>query len=127
MLLPIMLSACAASDDSKPITFTDDRGVSSQPFPKNYRAEVLAFLKTYLNNPVGVRDAVLAEAGRARRRRAAALCLSPFSPRAGRTAATASRVNAPSFLSMAASTASSKTPSSPVREWRTRHSRNWRK
>ncbi|KRR04813.1 hypothetical protein CQ12_21185 [Bradyrhizobium jicamae] len=61
MLLPIALSACAASDESKPITFTDDRGVSSQPFPKNYRAEVLAFLKTYLNNPVGVRDAAIAE------------------------------------------------------------------
>ena len=61
MLLPIMLSACAAVDDSKPITFTDDRGVSSQPFPKNYRTEVLSFLKTYLNDPVGVRDAVMAE------------------------------------------------------------------
>ena len=61
MLLPIMLAACAASDDGKPITFTDDRGVSSQPFPKNYRTEVLAFLRTYLNNPVGVRDAVMAE------------------------------------------------------------------
>jgi hypothetical protein len=61
MLLPIMLSACAAVDDSKPITFTDDRGVSSQPFPKNYRTEVLAFLKTYLNDPAGVRDAVMAE------------------------------------------------------------------
>lgn len=61
VLLPAVLSACAAVDDSKPITFTDDRGVSSQPFPKNYRAEVLAFLRTYLNNPVGVRDAVLAE------------------------------------------------------------------
>jgi hypothetical protein len=61
MLLPIMLSACAAGDDGKPITFTDDRGVSSQPFPKNYRTEVLAFLKTYLNDPVGVRGAVMAE------------------------------------------------------------------
>ena len=61
MLLPIMLSACSAVDDSKPITFTDDRGVSSQPFPKNYRTEVLAFMKTYLNNPVGVRDAVMAD------------------------------------------------------------------
>ena len=61
MLLPVMLSACAAVDDSKPITFTDDRGVSSQPFPKNYRTEVLAFMKTYLNNPVGVRDAVMAD------------------------------------------------------------------
>ena len=61
MLLSVMLSACAAVDDSKPITFTDDRGVSSQPFPKNYRTEVLAFLKTYLNDPVGVRGAVMAE------------------------------------------------------------------
>ena len=61
MLLPIALSACAASDDSKPITFTEDRGVSNQPFPNNYRAELLAFLRTYLNNPVGVRDAGMAE------------------------------------------------------------------
>jgi len=61
MLLPVMLSACSAVDDSKPITFTDDRGVSSQPFPKNYRTEVLAFMKTYLNNPVGVRDAFMAD------------------------------------------------------------------
>jgi hypothetical protein len=61
LLLPAVLSACAAVDDSKPITFTEDRGVSGQPFPKNYRAEVLSFLKTYLNNPVGVRDAMLAE------------------------------------------------------------------
>ncbi|MEH2502360.1 hypothetical protein V1290_001171 [Bradyrhizobium sp. AZCC 1578] len=61
ILLPLALSACAASDESRPITFTDDRGVSSQPFPKNYRTEVLAFLKTYLNDPVGVRGAVMAE------------------------------------------------------------------
>jgi hypothetical protein len=61
LLLPIALSACAASDESKPITFTDDRGVSNQPYPNSYRAEVLALLKTYLNNPVGVRDAVMAE------------------------------------------------------------------
>jgi len=59
--LPILLAACAASEESRSITYTDDRGVASQPFPKNYRGEVLAFLKTYLNNPVGVRDAGLAE------------------------------------------------------------------
>jgi hypothetical protein len=61
VLLPAMLSACAAVDETKPITFTEDRGVSSQPFPKNYRTEVQSFLRTYLNNPVGVRDAVMAE------------------------------------------------------------------
>jgi hypothetical protein len=61
LLLPIALSACAGSDDGKSITYTDDRGVSDQPFPKNYRAEVLAFMRTYLNNPAGVHDAVMAE------------------------------------------------------------------
>jgi hypothetical protein len=61
LLLPIALAACASSDESKSITFTDDRGVSNQPFPNAYRAEILAFMKTYLNNPVGVRDAAMAE------------------------------------------------------------------
>ena len=61
MLLPIALAACASSDESKSITFTDDRGVANQPFPSNYRAEILAFMKTYLNNPVGVRDAAMAD------------------------------------------------------------------
>lgn len=60
-MLPIVLAACAASDDTKPITFTDDRGVSSQPFPENYRSELSAFLRTYLNNPVGIREPVIAE------------------------------------------------------------------
>ena len=61
LLLPIALSACAASDEGKPITYTDDRGVANQPYPNSYRTEMLAFMKTYLNNPVGVRDAVMAE------------------------------------------------------------------
>lgn len=61
ILLPILLAGCAASEESRSITYTDDRGVSSQPFPRNHRSEVLAFLKTYLNNPVGVRDAAMAE------------------------------------------------------------------
>src|SRR6478736_3652000 len=61
LLLPIVLAACAGSDDGRSITYTDDRGVSNQPYPNNYRAEVLAFMKTYLNNPVGVHDAAMAE------------------------------------------------------------------
>jgi hypothetical protein len=61
LLLPVAVAACASSDDGKSITFTDDRGVSDQPYPKNYRTEVVAFMHTYLNNPVGVHDAVLAE------------------------------------------------------------------
>lgn len=61
LLLPMVLAACAGSDDGKSITYTDDRGVSNQPYPNNYRAEILAFMKTYLNNPAGVRDAAMAE------------------------------------------------------------------
>ena len=62
LLLPFLLSACLSSgEESRSISFTDDRGYSSQPYPNNYRNEVLAFLRTYLNNPVGVRDAAMAE------------------------------------------------------------------
>jgi hypothetical protein len=61
LLLPVALAACAGGDEVRSITYTDDRGVANQPFPNNYRPELLAFMKTYLNNPVGVRDAALAE------------------------------------------------------------------
>ena len=62
VLLPISLSAClTAGEESKSISFTDDRGYSNQPYPNNYKGEILAFMRTYLNNPVGVRDALMAE------------------------------------------------------------------
>jgi len=61
LLLPIALAACAGSDDSRSISFTDDRGVGNQPYPNNYRSEILAFMKTYLNNPAGVHDALMAD------------------------------------------------------------------
>ncbi|MBR1246112.1 hypothetical protein JQ609_04095 [Bradyrhizobium sp. AUGA SZCCT0169] len=61
VLLPIVLAACAGSDEVRSITYTDDRGVSNQPFPNNYKSEILLFMRTYLNNPVGVRNAVMAE------------------------------------------------------------------
>jgi hypothetical protein len=61
MLLPLVLGACMTSEDSRSISFTDDRGVSNQPYPSNYRGEIVAFMKTYLNNPVGVHDAEMAE------------------------------------------------------------------
>jgi hypothetical protein len=62
LLLPIVLVACAGGDDAaRSISYTNDRGVANQPYPNNYRTELLAFMKTYLNNPVGVHDAVMAE------------------------------------------------------------------
>ena len=65
LMLPIALSACAGGfvggDDGKTMTYTADRNGTNQPFPTNYRAELLAFMKTYLNNPAGVHEAVVAE------------------------------------------------------------------
>nr|WP_245283501.1 hypothetical protein [Bradyrhizobium sp. URHD0069] len=60
-MLPIALAACAGNNDGGSISYTDDRGVANQPYPDNYRAEILAFMKTYLNDPRGIRDAAMAE------------------------------------------------------------------
>jgi hypothetical protein len=60
LLLPLALAACAG-DGQNSITYTDDRGVANQPYPTNYRPELLAFMRTYLNNPVGVKEAAMAE------------------------------------------------------------------
>jgi hypothetical protein len=57
LLLPVALAACA---DGRSFSLFGDRDMP-QSFPENYRPELLAFMKTYLNNPVGVRDAALGE------------------------------------------------------------------
>lgn len=51
------LSGCITSDDAG----TPDGGDAVQPFPANYRSEIPAFVRSYLNNPVGLRDAAMAE------------------------------------------------------------------
>ena len=61
LLLPMALAACAGSDDSRETVVNIDSGTANQPFPDNYRPELLAFMRTYLNNPVGVHDASMAE------------------------------------------------------------------
>jgi hypothetical protein len=60
LMLPFILNACAGEGPGS-VTYTDDRGTVSQPWPANYRPELLAFMKTYLNNPLGVKEAMLAE------------------------------------------------------------------
>jgi hypothetical protein len=61
LLLPIALAACAGSEEGREAAFNIDSGGANQPFPENHRAELLSFMKTYLNNPVGVHDAAVAE------------------------------------------------------------------
>ena len=63
LLLPIALAACAGSDDGSSISYTSDRNGTNQPLPTNYRLQLLAFMRTYLNDPVGVHDAMMAEPG----------------------------------------------------------------
>jgi hypothetical protein len=60
VLLPIALAGCLDSDDSRTTSFMDN-GSASQRYPDHYRPELLAFMRTYLNNPVGVRNAEMAE------------------------------------------------------------------
>ena len=62
-LLPLVLSACLSTggEQSNSISFTDDRGYTDQPYPRNYKGEILAFMRTYLNNPAGVREAAMAD------------------------------------------------------------------
>ena len=60
LLLPLTLAACLDSDESRSTSFVESAS-PDQPFPANYKPEMLAFFKTYLNNPVGVREAVIAE------------------------------------------------------------------
>ena len=61
LVLPVALAACAGGDEGGSVAYNDDRGLASQPYPDNYRAELLAFMKTYLNDPRGVHDAAMAE------------------------------------------------------------------
>lgn len=61
LLLPIALAACAGGEDREAALNIDSGGGGNQPYPDNYRTELLAFMKTYLNNPVGVHDAAMAE------------------------------------------------------------------
>ena len=56
-----MLAACAGGEDREAAFNIDNGSGANQPFPTNYRTELLAFMRTYLNNPVGVHDAVMAE------------------------------------------------------------------
>ncbi len=60
ILLPLTLAACLESEDTRPTSFMEDGG-ANQPYPADYRSEALAFLRTYLNDPVGVHDAAMAE------------------------------------------------------------------
>jgi hypothetical protein len=61
LLLGSALAACAGGEDRDAVFNIDSGGNANQPFPDNYRPELLAFMRTYLNNPVGVHGAGMAD------------------------------------------------------------------
>jgi hypothetical protein len=59
-LLGVALAACASGerDYSSPET---KGGVSVNIFPDKYRAEILAYQRSYLNDPTGIRSAAITQ------------------------------------------------------------------
>ena len=60
LLLPLLLAACFGDGD-RPSLMDGAGSAGPQPFPDNFRSDALALMRSYLNNPVGVRDAGMAE------------------------------------------------------------------
>ena len=59
-LCAAVLGACAfKSDDS--LSYSSGRPDGPQTYPNDYRTELLAFLRSYLNDPSGIRQAQIAE------------------------------------------------------------------
>jgi hypothetical protein len=61
LALPLALAACFGSDGDRPTLMDGTQAGGPQPFPDNFRSDTLALMRSYLNNPVGVRDASMAE------------------------------------------------------------------
>jgi hypothetical protein len=61
LALPLALAACFGSDGDRPSLMEGGQAGGPQPFPDNFRTDALALMRAYLNNPVGVRDASMAD------------------------------------------------------------------
>jgi len=58
---PLALAGCFGSDGDRPSLMEGSQAGGSQPFPDNFRSDTLALMRSYLNNPVGVREASMAD------------------------------------------------------------------
>ena len=61
LVLPLALAACFGSDGDRPSLMEGTQAGGPQPFPDNLRSDTVALMRAYLNNPVGVREASIAE------------------------------------------------------------------
>ena len=60
LAVALLLAACVGGGDETYYARPKNTD-APQPFPANYRAELLAFLRTYLNDPTNIRQAAIAE------------------------------------------------------------------
>jgi hypothetical protein len=58
LALALMASGCAGIEANREATRLETEG---NVMPQNYRAEIVALMRTYLNDPTGVRGAFLSE------------------------------------------------------------------
>lgn len=58
--MALAVTACASSGDEN-VPYSAGSALAVQPYPANHRADLLAFMRTYLNDPRAVRDAAIAE------------------------------------------------------------------
>lgn len=61
LALPLVLTACFGTEGDRPTVLGGAQAGGPQPFPDNFRSDTLALMRAYLNNPVGVRDASMAD------------------------------------------------------------------
>ena len=59
--LGLLLAGCAGGERNDLAISNTASSSAVQPYPGNYRADLIAFLRTYLNDPRGIRDGSLAE------------------------------------------------------------------
>lgn len=57
LVIPLLLAGCSSE-------WTQQRELTEQVhsvYPQNYKSEIIALMRTYLNDPTGVRDAYVSE------------------------------------------------------------------
>ena len=60
-VLAVVLAGCATGERDYSGPETTRGGASVNVFPDNYRAEILAYQRSYLNDPTGIRSAAIAQ------------------------------------------------------------------
>ena len=61
LALSVTMSACASGNYEVSEEVRKAEWEAKNVYPRAYRAEVVAYLRTYLNDPAGLKDAVISE------------------------------------------------------------------